>query len=130
MNIKFTKHTYTSKGEKIKHFLIGLFGWSIIGTLAFVLIDSFSTKNLFILIDRINFWIIPLCFIVLLAYFTLTKYWVAVGLATNLFINLFWLWWWINSILYGSIPFSKLSQWAFSLSIPFPLLLLISMIRG
>lgn len=108
MNIKLKRHVYTSKGEKIQHFLIGLFGWVIAGTLVF-----------YIPLLTGLIWIAFLLFIGLFAYFTLTKYWFAVGLLTNILINLILSWW-----LYGRIfSFDSIESILFNLTLtlPFPL---------
>ena len=115
MNKKLKRHTYTSRGEKVWDFLAGLLLWVIGGTLGCVAIFLIIQSLPMIFLN----WIVAVFFISLFAYFAVTKYWVAVGLMTNILINLIWQW-----RFFGILATFEHGSW---LMLPFPLYMILSL---
>jgi len=87
MKLNLKRHAYTSNWEKVKHYLGGLLGWVLSGSLLF-LIPIFLEINTDLEIADLVWWIPVIVFVGWLVYTTATKYWIAIGLITNVLINL------------------------------------------
>jgi len=118
MNFKLRRYVYASKKEKVKHFFTGLLTWLFSGSILLGIL-MFFMYNMGVDITTI-LRAISLFFIIILGYFTATRYWIAIGIAVNVVINMIWF---LPNLLQGSYQGSIEEIILSILAIPLPLMI-------